>query len=138
MDFVNGFGDNSYGNAILNYGDAYTYPGRWSEGAVQYVMAGRPGFYGLPETYSFNQKCYFTDGNGCSFGMEQQAAGPIEFKGQMTQCQEAYPSLPHHDCNGGWAPYQGWDERWNTRQSSYPGVQNSTPFSTNIKDQGAQ
>lgn len=132
--FMDGFADQGY-NAILDFGDAWTSSGCWSAQDVYYILAGRPNFFGLPEIYNSGQLCTFT--TGCYSGIERDVA-PVAFKGQMTQCTGP-DVLPHADCpntaGGNWAPYQSWNALWNTQQQSFPGVQTTMPFSTNIRDQ---
>lgn len=132
--FMDGFADQG-GNAILDFGDAWTSSGCWSVQDVYYILAGRPNFFGLPEIYQDGQRCTFT--TGCYSGVERDVA-PVAYKGQMTQCT-GLDVLPHADCpntNGGnWAPYQSWNALWNTQQQNYPSAQTTMPFSTNIRDQ---
>jgi hypothetical protein len=134
-DFVNGFADNPGGNAILDFGDAWTSGGCWTEQQVRYVTTGRANFFGLPETYTQNQLCVYTDGCGGAIGIERDT-GAIEFKGQMTQCL-AGDTIPHDYCpaNDTWTPWQGWNNLWSKQFQFFSGGQGSLPFSTNINYQ---
>jgi hypothetical protein len=125
--------------ALLNYGDAITGPQCWAMEDVWYITAGNQAYFGLPEMYGpYNGLCYWTDGSCRGYGAESTRYGAIAFKGTMTQCFQYY--VDAYNCygpvqGGNWGYAQAWQGLWDRQQQSYPGVQTTMPFATNIWDE---